>query len=131
MKQIFAILLILFIVISLASAQEKPSMKMADFIGLNSNVASYDQKYLADLAKCAKWMREYHSWGHYEVADNYYKWDNITTYPHSYTWPDHNKFMDQCKALGINVLINVLNKPAWAGTARGAYSTGDGTKATD
>ena len=44
---------------------------------------------------------------------------------------DHNKFMDQCKALGINVLIDVLNKPDWAGTARGAYSTGDGTKATD
>jgi hypothetical protein len=39
--------------------------------------------------------------------------------------------MDQCKALGINVLIDVLNKPAWAGSARGAYSTGDGTKATD
>jgi hypothetical protein len=29
------------------------------------------------------------------------------------------------------VLIDVLNKPAWAGTHRGAYSTGDGTKATD
>lgn len=104
---------------------------MADFVGINSNVASYDQKYLADLAKCAKWMREYHSWQQLEVADNYYKWDNITTYPQGYTWPDHNKFMDQCKALGINVLIDVLNKPDWAGTARGAYSTGDGTKATD
>ena len=112
-------------------AQEKPDIKMVDFVGINSNVASYDQKYLADLAKCAKWMREYHSWGHYEVADNYYKWDNITTYPQGYTWPDHNKFMDQCKALGINVLIDVLDKPDWAGTARGAYSKGDGTKAAD
>jgi len=113
------------------SAQEKPPMKMSDFIGINSNVASYDQKYLADLAKCAKWMREYHSWQQLEVADNYYKWDNITTFPQGYTWPDHNKFMDQCKQLGINVLIDVLNKPDWAGTARGAYSTGDGTKASD
>ena len=104
---------------------------MSDFIGINSNVASYDQKYLADLAKCAKWMREYHSWGHYEVADNYYKWDNITTFPQGYTWPDHNKFMDECKRLGINVLIDALDKPGWAGSARGAYSTGDGTKATD
>ncbi len=104
---------------------------MVDFIGINSNIASYDQKYLADLAKCTKWMREYHSWQQLEVADNYYKWDNITTVPQGYTWPDHNKFMDQCKALGINVLIDVLNKPDWAGTARGAYSSGDGTKATD
>ena len=118
------------VLISGISAQEK-QVKMSDFIGINSNVASYDQKYLPDLAKCAKWMREYHSWGHYEVADNYYKWDNITTYPQNYTWPDHNKFMDQCKQLGINVLIDVLNKPDWAGTTRCAYSTGDGTKATD
>jgi hypothetical protein len=113
------------------SAQEKQQMKMSDFIGINSNVASYDQKYLADLAKCIKWMREYHSWQQLEVADNYYKWDNITTFPQGYTWPDHNKFMDQCKLLGINVLIDVLNKPDWAGTARGAYSTGDGSKASD
>lgn len=113
------------------SAQEKPTVKMTDFIGINSNVAAYDQKYLTDLAKCAKWMREYHSWQQLEVADNYYKWDNITTVPQGYSWPDHNKFMDQCKALGINVLIDVLNKPAWAGAGRGAYSKGDGTKPAD
>ena len=124
-------LIILFIFGCGVSAQEKKQIKMSDFIGINSNVASYDQKYLADLAKCAKWMREYHSWGHYEVADNYYKWDNITTYPQGYSWPDHNKFMDQCKQLGINVLIDVLDKPDWAGNSRGAYSTGDGTKAAD
>jgi hypothetical protein len=130
MKQIFVVVLISFFIIR-ASAQENPQIKMTDFIGINSNVAAYDQKYLADLAKCAKWMREYHSWAHYEVADNYYKWDNITTVPQGYTWPDHNKFMDECKRLGINVLIDVLDKPNWAGTQRGAYSTGDGTKATD
>lgn len=130
MKQLFLFLLILF-TLNRISAQEKPQIKMTDFIGINSNIASYDQKYLTDLSKCAKWMREYHSWQQLEVADNYYKWDNITTVPQGYTWPDHNKFMDQCKALGINVLIDVLNKPAWAGTARGAYSTGDGSKATD
>jgi hypothetical protein len=130
MKQIFLFTLIAFL-ISEISAQEKSRIKMSDFIGLNSNVASYDQKYLTDLARCAKWMREYHSWGHYEVADNYYKWDAITTYPQGYSWPDHNKFMDQCKALGINVLIDVLNKPDWAGTARGAYSTGDGSNPND
>jgi hypothetical protein len=76
------------------SAQGKPNLKISDFVGINSNVAAYDQKYLADLAKCTKWMREYHSWNHYEAADNYYKWDNITTVPQGYTWPDHNKFMD-------------------------------------
>lgn len=115
----------------LVSAQKNQGLKMSEFIGINSNVAAYDQKYLADLAKCTKWMREYHSWAHYEAADNYYKWDNITTQPQGYTWPDHNKFMDQCRALGINVLIDVLNKPSWAGSDRGAYSTGDGSKATD
>ena len=130
MKNILITALYLMLVTFIA-AQEDIKIKMVDFIGINSNVASYDQKYLADLAKCAKWMREYHSWGHYEVADNYYKWDNITTYPQGYSWPDHNKFMDQCKQLGINVLIDVLNKPNWAGSARGAYSTGDGTKPTD
>lgn len=130
MKKLLAIGIISFI-FSGIYAQDNEPLKMSDFIGLNSNVASYDQKYLTDLAKCSKWMREYHSWGHYEVADNYYKWDNITKQPQGYTWPDHNKFMDQCKQLGINVLIDVLNKPDWAGSARGAYSTGDGSKATD
>ena len=130
MKKLISLSLTTFLIVNLV-AQEKPDPKMTDFIGINSNIASYDQKYLADLAKCAKWMREYHSWQQLEAADNYYKWDNITTVPQGFSWPDHNKFMDQCKALGINVLIDVLNKPSWAGTARGAYSTGDGTKATD
>lgn len=130
MKRILNVVVISFL-ISGISAQEKQQIKMSDFVGINSNVAAYDQKYLADLAKCTKWIREYHSWRHYEVADNYYKWDNITTVPQGYTWPDHNKFMDECKRLGINVLIDVLDKPDWAGTHRGAYSTGDGTKATD
>lgn len=83
--------------------QPPANISFSDFVGINSNVAAYDQKYLSDLSKCTKWMREYHSWGHYEVADNYYKWDNITTFPQGYTWPDHNKFMDECKRLGINV----------------------------
>lgn len=104
---------------------------MEDFIGINTNVAAYDQKYIGDLSLCVKWIREYHSWAHYEVADNYYRWDNITKHPYTYTWPDHNKFMDECKKYGINVLIDVLNKPAWAGSARGAYSTGDGSKPED
>lgn len=104
---------------------------MSDFIGINTNVAAYDQKYIGDLAECVKWIREYHSWSHYEVADNYYRWDNITKTPYTYTWPDHNKFMDECKKLGLNVLIDILNKPKWAGSARGAYSTGDGTQPSD
>jgi hypothetical protein len=130
MKRACIVVVISFLVSGI-SAQEKRQMKMSDFVGINSNVAAYDQKYLADLAKCTKWMREYHWWNIYEVADNYYKWDNITTFPQGYTWPDHNIFMDECKRLGINVLIDVLDKPVWAGTHRGAYSTGNGTKATD
>ncbi len=123
--------LLLLLFASSVTAQNQSQIKMADFMGINSNVASYDQHYLNDLAKCVKWMREYHSWAQYEVADNYYKWDNITTYPQGYSWPDHNKFMDQCHQLGINVLIDVLGKPDWAGSDRGAYSTGDGSNASD
>lgn len=129
MRIVLAVVVTVFV--SGAFAQRGTDFQMADFMGINTNVASYDQKYIDDLAVCVKWIREYHSWAHYEVADNYYKWDNITKHPQGYTWPDHNKFMDQCRQLGVNVLIDVLNKPAWAGPARGAYSTGDGSKAGD
>jgi hypothetical protein len=110
-------------------AQQAGKIKMSEYIGVNSNVAAYDQRYLADLARCTKWIREYHSWAHYEAANDYYKWDNITTHPQGYTWPDHTRFMNECRQLGMNVLISVLNKPAWAGSDRGAYHTGDGSQA--
>ncbi len=110
------------------SVQVNESIKISDYIGINSNVAAYDQRYLSDLAKCTKWIREYHSWSHYEAANDYYKWDNITKEPQGYTWPHHTKFMEECRRLGINVLIDVLNKPSWAGEARGAYHTGDGSQ---
>ncbi len=124
-------IIIFLMLFRIVNAQDSVRFKMSDFIGVNTNVASYDNHYIDDLARCSKWIREYHSWGHYEVADNYYRWDNITKEPYNYTWPDHNKFMNECKKLGVNVLIDVLNKPDWAGSARGAYSTGDGSKATD
>jgi hypothetical protein len=119
-------LLIVFL-ISLSLIEVSGQIMMSEFIGVNSNVAAYDQKYLADLAKCTRWIREYHSWAHYEAANDYFKWDNITTQPQGYTWPDHNKYMDECRKLGINVLIDVLDKPSWAGPHRGAYHTGDGS----
>ncbi len=131
MKQIFVYILFTFISVSISAQEGGVDFKMSDFIGVNTNVASYDQRFIDDLGKCAKWIREYHSWGQYEVADNYYRWDNITKTPYNYTWPDHNKFMDECRNLGINVLIDVLNKPEWAGSARGAYSKGDGSKPED
>ncbi len=130
MMKIFTVLFCLSL-ITILSAQESNPVKMSEYIGVNSNVAAYDQHYLADLAKCTKWIREYHSWGHYEVANDYYKWDNITTYPQGYTWPDHTKFMNECRRLGINVLIDVLDKPDWAGESRGAYNTGDGSQPED
>ncbi len=125
MKKICVMLFLLFIGNAwFASGQ----IRMSEYIGVNSNVAAYDQKYLSDLAECTKWIREYHSWAHFEAANDYFKWDNITTEPQGYTWPDHNKYMDECQKLGINVLIDVLNKPSWAGSHRGAYHTGDGTQ---
>lgn len=130
MKYFLKIIVILFVGNTL-HAQEKESIKMVDFMGVNTNVAAYDNNYVEDMAKCVKWIREYHSWGHYEAANDYYKWDNITTEPQGYSWPDHNKFMDECQRYGINVLIDVLNKPTWAGEARGAYHTGDGSQPED
>ena len=122
-------LLLLFLFCYLATTAQLPNTVMLkEFIGINSNVAAYDENYLDDLARCTKWIREYHSWGHFEVADNYYKWDDITKHPQGYTWPDHNKYMNECKRLGINVLIDVLHKPAWAGSQLGAYTVGDGSK---
>ncbi len=118
--------LLISLLSSIYSAQGQ--LRMSEFIGVNSNVAAYDQKYLSDLAMCTKWIREYHSWAHFEPANDHFKWDDITTEPQGYTWPDHNRFMDECQKLGINVLIDVLNKPSWAGAHRGAYHTGDGTK---
>jgi len=131
MKRQLISILILFFTLTIAAQQNNTTFKMSDFMGVNTNVASYDQKYIDDLARCTKWIREYHSWAHYEVADNYYRWDNITKTPYNYTWPDHNKFMNECKKLGLNVLIDILDKPGWAGSDRGAYSKGDGSKPED
>lgn len=127
MKTSLRLFIILFS-LQIANAQEKEPIKMSGYMGINTNVAAYDNKYIEDMAKCVKWIREYHNWGHYEAADNYYKWDNITKQPQGYTWPNHNKFMDECRKHGINVLIDVLGKPKWAGEERGAYTTGDGSE---
>lgn len=112
-------------------AQTSGKMKLSDYLGINTNVAAYDNKYLADLSKCVKWIREYHDWSHYEAANNYYKWDNITTQPQGYNWPDHNLFMNECRKYGINVLIDVLGKPSWVGTLPIPASTGTGANAAD
>ena len=116
MKPVIPILLLTFAYLIGMSQFAEPNT-VADFAGTNTNVAAYDNKYLADLSKTVKWIREYHSWAHYEAANDYFKWDNITKTPHTYTWPDHNKFMDACRQLGIQVLIDALNKPQWAGSS--------------
>jgi len=68
-------------------AQTSTKIIMADYMGANTNVAAYDNKYIPALSKCVKWIREYHDWSHYEAENNYYKWDNITTRPQGWTWP--------------------------------------------
>lgn len=124
--------LITFLLVSnFILSQNTPKITMSDYIGINTNVAAYDNKYLTDLSKCVKWIREYHDWSHYEAANNYYKWDNITTQPQGYTWPDHNLFMNECRKYGINVLIDVLGKPSWAGNSPIPNNAGNGANATD
>lgn len=112
-------------------AQTSPKTTMTEYMGINTNVASYDNKYLLDLSKCVKWIREYHNWGQYEPVNNYYKWDNFTKEPGGNSWPEHNLFMDQCKKYGINVLIDVLDKPSWMGTSPIPINTGTGALASD
>lgn len=85
MKSILFLSLFTFLIAtSFVQAQNMPVITMSEYIGINSNVAAYDNKYLADLSKCVKWIREYHDWSHYEAANNFYKWDNITTQPQGY-----------------------------------------------
>ena len=129
--KIFFFLIFFFLLIGLLQAQDTTKITMADYMGVNSNVAAYDNKYLADLSKCVKWIREYHDWSQYEAANNYYKWDNITTQPQGYTWPPHTDYMIACRTLGMNVLIDVLGKPDWAGTSPIPVNTGTGSNASD
>ncbi|WP_372949462.1 T9SS type A sorting domain-containing protein [Mariniphaga sp.] len=113
-----------------AKAQSEQIL-MSDFMGANTNVAAYDYGFLSDLSVTVKWIREYHNWNHYEAANDYYKWDNITRYPHTHTWPNHNKFMDACHNLGVQVLIDVLENPSWVGSTPIPNNTGSGTNASD
>jgi len=130
MKTTFSILS--FFLFSFFLVAQNPSQnKMSDYMGINTNVAAYDNKFLTDLSKCVKWIREYHDWSHYEAANNFYKWDNITTEPQGYTWPEHTDFMKECRRLNMNVLIDVLGKPAWAGTSPIPIHSGNGANASD
>ncbi len=130
MKILFPILFFFLFSFSLF-AQTTPKITMSDYMGINTNVAAYDNKFLTDLSKCVKWIREYHDWSHYEAANNFYKWDNITKEPQGYTWPEHTDFMKECRRLNMNVLIDVLGKPDWAGTSPIPVNTGTGANASD
>ncbi|HLN74204.1 MAG TPA: hypothetical protein VK205_12975, partial [Prolixibacteraceae bacterium] len=112
-------------------AQTSAKIKMADFMGINTNVASYDNHYIGDMSKCVKWIREYHNWGHYETANNVYKWDNITKGAEGYTWPEHTLFMNECRKYGISVLIDVLGVPSWVSQTHIPNNSGTGANAAD
>ncbi|HET6558792.1 MAG TPA: hypothetical protein VFG54_15845, partial [Prolixibacteraceae bacterium] len=122
---------ILLLSLSTLQAQTSAKIKVTDYIGINTNVAAYDNKYIADLSKCVKWIREYHNWAHYEAANDYYKWDNITTQPQGWTWPEHTNFMNECRKYGIQILIDVLDKPSWVSSTHIPYNTGTGANASD
>lgn len=122
----------IFIILVFFQVKAQPEqILMSDFMGTNTNVAAYDNGFLSDLSLSVKWIREYHNWAHYEAANNYFKWDNITRYPHTYTWPNHNKFMDACMNLGVQVLIDVLGNPSWVGSTPIPNNKGDGSNASD
>jgi len=130
MKAIFS-LFSFFLFTNLLQAQDTSKIKMSDFMGINTNVAAYDNKFLADLSKSVKWIREYHDWSQYETANNIYKWDSFTKGPEGYSWPEHTDFMKECRRLGISVLIDVLGKPGWAGTSPIPINSGTGANSSD
>jgi len=108
-----AIVLILFLTAVAAFAQNSYTGTVSDFVGLNTNVGAYDDKIVEKLGHAAKWMREYHSWNHFEKTDDVYAWDDTT--PSGYgTWPFHTKFVEQCVANDINLLIVTQGSTEWA-----------------
>jgi hypothetical protein len=129
--KVLIVLFFLFLFPFSQFAQNSTKITMSDYMGINTNVASYDYKFLDDLSLCVKWIREYHDWSQYEGANNYYKWDNITKEPQGYTWPEHTDFMKECRKLKVNVLCDVLGKPSWAGDSPIPINTGTGNKASD
>ena len=132
MNKLICFALFIYFSIGFLLAQKPQLNTMADFMGANTNVASYDQNYLEDLSKCVKWIREYHNWSHYETANDYFKWDDFTKEPGGMDWPYHTKFMEKCNQLGVNVLIDVLGIPKWIGEEKHIpNSSGDGSKAED
>lgn len=129
LRSLIIVVVAIFSFYQVKSQTEK--ILMSDFIGTNTNIAAYDYGFISDVSVCTKWIREYHNWGHYEAANNYYRWDDITKYPYSYTWPNHTKFIEKCQDLGIQVLIDVLEKPSWVSSTPIPNDSGDGADASD
>ena len=112
----FLIGLIFFVESTVGLAQTSFTGTVSDFVGINSNVGAYDDNIVEKLGHTAKWMREYHSWNHFEKTDDVYAWDDTT--PSGYgTWPFHTKFVEQCIANDINLLICTQGSTEWAAAA--------------
>ena len=71
MKTVATITLLLFFTRPLISAEPYRG-SVADFVGINTNVGAYDDKIVERLSHVATWMREYHSWVHFEKNENVY-----------------------------------------------------------
>lgn len=111
MKNVVTILFFLFIAQSIFAAEPYRGT-VEEFVGLNTNVGAYDDKIVERLGHAAKWMREYHSWGHYERTPDVYLWDDKTQ-SSAGTWPHHTKYVEQCRTLGIDLLICAQGSTDW------------------
>ncbi len=128
----FLLIFFTYLSVNLSQAQKTKPITMSEFMGANTNVASYDQDYLEDLSKCVKWIREYHNWAHYESTNDYFKWDDFTQDQKGKNWPHHTKFIEKCNELGVSVLVDVLDLPKWIGKEDHIpNSSGDGSQASD
>ncbi len=103
-----------------------------DFVGINSNVAAYDNGIVGRLAQAAEWMREYHLWEHYEQSPNLYGWDDRTPAHNGNAWPFHTRFVQECMRRGIKMVLCAEGSVKWAspdGSLYGPpYGRNDGTK---
>ncbi|WP_159523051.1 glycosyl hydrolase [Sunxiuqinia indica] len=104
--------------------------KFSEFVGANTFLGEYNKQYLADLSSCVKWVREYHAWSHYEKQNDRYSWADTTSRKDD-VWARHYEFLETCRELGVQVLLDVLNRPDWVNDEHIPNNTGDGSKSSD
>ncbi len=129
LKRLTITLVFLIAYVSQVISQEYEET-FSQFMGANTYLGEYNKQYLTDLSNCVKWVREYHAWSHFEKKnDRYFGAD--TTSRKDDVWARHYEFMETGRELGVQVLLDVLNRPDWVNDEHIPKNTGDGSKSSD